>query len=85
MARQYLLLKQYMYLIKKIHFDNWEKKIELAKQTENVGIVDGDEAAALRWMEENRLALGTKYKGWDNNEYPYYEKEYVKELKVKKD
>lgn len=70
-----------MYLIYKVIFDTTEKELESARCREAVGVINGDESAALHWMAHHRLDLGKQYQGDDGIVYPYYDKEYVKELK----
>ena len=70
-----------MYLIYKVVFDATENNVDSARYKEEVGVVDGDESTALRWMEQHRIDLGKQYQGCDGIVYPYYDKEYVKKLK----
>lgn len=69
-----------MFLIKKVQFDSSESEYENARYEQVIGVIDGDEACALRWMKEHRNELGMKYRGWDKVEYPYFTKEYVDRL-----
>jgi len=67
-----------MYLIKKIDFDNYENEIDCAILDSIIGVLQTEEAA-IEYIIEALRKVET-YKGWDGNEYPYYEKQYIKDL-----
>jgi len=69
-----------MFLIKKVQFDSSESEYGNARYEQVIGVIDGDESYALKWIEEHRNELGRKYRGWDEVEYPYFEKEHVNRL-----
>lgn len=67
-----------MYLIKKIGFGGYENEINSAIFSSIVGVLPTEEAAIEYIIESSKKIK--KYKGWDGNEYPYYEKQYVEDL-----
>ena len=67
-----------MYLIKMVSFDSLENQINKAICVDNVGIINGDEQDAQKWIDDHKPT--TTYIGWDGHRYPYYEKEFIGEL-----
>lgn len=69
-----------MYLIKKVEFDSLENRINDAIVTTIVGVIDGGEEEAQKWINEHERSIENKYRGWDNKYYPYFTKEPVENL-----
>lgn len=63
-----------MYLIKKIEFDSLENHTRNARVETIVGVIDGDENDASKWIDEHSPESNKLYRGWDGKFYPYYEK-----------
>ena len=68
-----------MYLIKMVSFDSLENQISKAIRVDNVGIINGDEQDAQKWIDDHKST--TTYLGWDGVRYPYYEKEFIDDLR----
>jgi hypothetical protein len=62
---------QELYFIEQVAFDSLENRISDAIRIREVGVVFGKEKTE-EVVEELTKKFGHKYKGWDDNMYPYY-------------